>query len=137
MKNDKNNSDKQQQDNSRSKQENKAGKERIRKKRQIHIHKTKQHTKKKIYVRTKKKTKRMVQKQIHNQKEEKKMKYTIISIIYYIIMISYLVTGILLKNWKSVAYSILLGIIGIFVIHYLRDKEEIGFEGFRIKDRRI
>lgn len=79
----------------------------------------------------------MVQKQIHNQKEEKKMKYTIISIIYYIIMISYLITGILLKNWKSVAYSILLGIIGIFVIHYLRDKEEIGFEGFRIKDRRI
>lgn len=65
------------------------------------------------------------------------MKYTIAFIIYYIVLIGYLVTGILIRNWKGIAYSVILGILGIFAMHYLRDREEIGMEGFRIKDRRI
>ena len=66
------------------------------------------------------------------------MRYTIIFTIYYIILLGYLLTGILLKNWKSVTYSILLGIIGIFVMHYIRDKQDtLGGEGLRIKDKRL
>jgi uncharacterized oligopeptide transporter (OPT) family protein len=65
------------------------------------------------------------------------MKTTIIFTIYYIILLGYLLTGILLKNWKGIAYAVLLGILGIFISIYLRDRPEGSYDGYRIKDRRI
>jgi hypothetical protein len=75
-------------------------------------------------------------KEIQNRRQ--KVKTTIIFFIYYIILLGYLLTGIILRNWKSIAYAVLLGIIGIFIMHYIRDKQDtLGGEGLRIKDKRL
>jgi len=66
------------------------------------------------------------------------MSYTIIFTIYYIMLMGYFLTGILLRDIRSIALAVSLGILGIFITIYLRNKPEgSNSDGLRIKDRRV
>jgi hypothetical protein len=66
------------------------------------------------------------------------MMMTIGFIIYYITITGYLLTGILLKKWENVAIAITMGILGIFIMHWLREKKDtFGGEGLRISDKTL
>ena len=65
------------------------------------------------------------------------MKTTIAFTIFYIILLGYILTGILLRDLRSIALAFSLGIIGIFIAIYLRDRPEGSHDGFRLKDKKI
>jgi len=55
---------------------------------------------------------------------ERKMNPTVLFIIFYILIFSYVLTGILTKSWKTVIFGILIGIIGALLARATRETKE-------------
>ncbi len=52
------------------------------------------------------------------------MKATIILTAYYIILLGYFLTGVILKDARTITITASLGIIGGFIAHWARDRPE-------------